>query len=113
MNAFSWRVSKRFLGLALIITVGALGIHALVHIQDGADNGQHCQVCHISQAAAPLAPARAALRLPMLSSWHWAPAAQIPTFVALFVPTSPRAPPALLLTLEEFTDKAGAITSRS
>lgn len=87
------RLAIRLLVLGLILTVSTLGIHTLIHAQDYADSGQHCQVCHISQAGVPLPATLVSLDVPPVScEWH-ASAASVSDSKVFRDNSSPRAPP--------------------
>jgi hypothetical protein len=88
------RVARRLLILTLILAVSALGVHALVHGFDASDNGQHCQVCHISRAGMALPVSLASLDAPVAHGLQFiAPAKTLDALVVCNL-SSTRGPPA-------------------
>jgi hypothetical protein len=47
------RITRIFLATALVLAVGALGIHAAAHFHGNASDEQHCQICHVGHSAIP------------------------------------------------------------
>jgi len=47
------RITRIFLAMALVLAVGALGVHAAVHFHGNPSDEQHCQICHVGHSAIP------------------------------------------------------------
>jgi hypothetical protein len=88
------RITLRILALALILAVGALGVHTAAHWHTGASNDQQCQACHIGHAAIPQPAAQAAELAPLPVARFAAAERFCPDFDAVSTPSIPRAPPA-------------------
>jgi hypothetical protein len=72
--------------VALILAVGALGLHAAIHWQGPSYDEQHCQICQIGHAAIPQ---------PAVETPVQAPAEEpTPDLEAVETLSIPRAPPA-------------------
>lgn len=88
------RVGLRLLGIALILAVGLLGLHAAIDWHAHADDEQRCQVCQIAHAAAPQSAVQVVVQAPFPIA-RFTPAKDsrpnIETFRTLSIP---RAPPA-------------------
>jgi hypothetical protein len=87
------RITLRFLALALILAVGALGVHTAAHWHTGASNDQQCQACHIGHAAIPQPAAQGAELAPVLVARFAAAESSWPDFEAVRTLSVPRAPP--------------------
>lgn len=88
------RVARRLLVIALLLAVSALGVHALVHGFNGSDNGQACQVCHISRAGVALPVSLASLEAPIAYNLPFVAPAKVLDVLVVCNLSSPRAPPA-------------------
>jgi hypothetical protein len=87
------RVAMRLLAIGLIFVVSALGVHALVHLQDQSDGGQ-CQVCHLSHGSVPLPAAQVFLAAPVEFSRHSVVTPALFEFATICDEHCPRGPPA-------------------
>jgi hypothetical protein len=82
--------------MGLIVAVSAMGIHALIHYGGNADNGQQCQVCHISNAASPIPAIQVHLQTPIVFSRYSAAPVKFSNIEPICEHCCPRAPPASL-----------------
>jgi hypothetical protein len=87
------RLAIRTLGLALILAVSALGVHAFIHDLDSS-SGQHCPVCHLSRTAAPLPTAPVTVQAPIRCSRDLFVSTPASDFGVVLETTSSRGPPA-------------------
>ena len=88
------RITLRVLALALILAVGALGVHTASHWHTHASNDQNCQVCHVGHAAIPQPAAQGAELAPVPVARFAAAESSWPDFDAVRTLSVPRAPPA-------------------
>jgi Flp pilus assembly protein CpaB len=88
------RITLRILALALILAVGALGVHTAAHWHTGAPDDQQCQACHIGHAAIPQPAAQGTELAPVLVARFSASESSWPDFEAVRTLSVPRAPPA-------------------
>jgi hypothetical protein len=88
------RIDLRWLTVALILAVGALGIHAAIHWQGPSYDEQHCQICQIGHAAIPQPAVETPVQAPVPVA-RFAPAEEpTPDLEAIETLSIPRAPPA-------------------
>lgn len=87
------RITLRVLALALILAMGALGVHATSHWHTHASDDQQCQACHIGHAAIPQPAASGADLAPVTIARFSAAETSSPDFDAVHTPSVPRAPP--------------------
>ena len=87
------RITLRLLAVALILTVCALGTHAVVHWDGHAYDEQHCQVCHIGHAAVPQTAAQVSLQAPVPIARFAHVEELAPYLVPVRTLSIPRAPP--------------------
>jgi len=52
--------------IVLLVAIGAMGIHALIHFGGNGDSGQQCQICYVRRAAAPLPADRISVNAPLV-----------------------------------------------
>jgi hypothetical protein len=88
------RLTLCLLAVALILTVGALGTHAVAHWDGHAYDEQHCQVCHIGHAAVPQPPVQSAVQAPVLVARFALAEQSTPDLEPVRTLSIPRAPPA-------------------
>jgi hypothetical protein len=88
------RIPLRVLAVALILAVGALGVHTASHWHTRASDDQHCQACHIGHAAIPQPAAQGAELAPVPVARFAAAERSWPDFGAVRTLSVPRAPPA-------------------
>ena len=90
----SKRVLIRVLSVALILTVGALAVHAASHFHADACGEQHCQICQVGHVAIPQSAPHVVMQASVPVE-RFAPA-EAPAVVSEPVRDSsvPRAPPA-------------------
>ncbi|HEX4004507.1 MAG TPA: hypothetical protein VHX36_17775 [Candidatus Acidoferrales bacterium] len=88
------RISKRLLGVALILTLSALTTHALAHWHAQAANEQHCQICQVGHFATPQAAAPVAVHAPVPVARFILPGHFVPNLAPVRTPSNPRGPPA-------------------
>jgi hypothetical protein len=84
----------RVLAIALILSVGALGTHAVSHWHAHAYDEEHCQVCHIGHAAIPQPAIQVAAHAPLPVVRFVAAEGFTPDLEAARTLSIPRAPPA-------------------
>jgi len=90
----SKRILMRVLAVALILTVGALAVHAASHWHADACGEQHCQICQVGHAAIPQSAPHVMMQ-PAVPVARFTPA-EAPALIFEPVRDSsvPRAPPA-------------------
>jgi hypothetical protein len=88
------RITLRLLAIALILTVCALGTHAVAHAHANAYDEQHCQVCHIGHAAVPQPAVQSAVQAPVLVARFALVEQSTPDLEPVRTLSIPRAPPA-------------------
>lgn len=88
------RSTKRLLAVAVVLVLGLLATHAVSHWHSQANDEDHCQVCHVGQAAIPQTAAQVAAQAdgPIAAV---ALAEELrPVLDFAGSPSNPRAPPA-------------------
>jgi hypothetical protein len=88
------RTTLRLLAIALILTVCALGTHAVAHWHGQAYDEEHCQVCHIGHAAVPQPAVQSAVQAPVLVARFALVEQSTPDLEPVRTLSVPRAPPA-------------------
>ncbi len=88
------RITLRLLAVALILTVCALGTHAVAHWHGHAYDEQHCQVCHIGHAAIPQPAVQSAIQAPLPVARFALAEQSTPDLEPVRTLSIPRAPPA-------------------
>jgi hypothetical protein len=93
-NDMAKRISLRLLGIALILAIGLLGLHAAIDWHAHAYDEQRCQTCQIAHAAAPQSAVQVVAQAPAPIA-RFAPAEEsTPEIKAFRTLSIPRAPPA-------------------
>ncbi|MGD1210564.1 MAG: hypothetical protein ABR973_04300 [Candidatus Acidiferrales bacterium] len=88
------RIALRLLAVALILTVSALGTHAVAHAHADAYDEQHCQVCHVGHAAIPQPAVQATVQAPAPIARFALAEQSTPDLEPVRTLSIPRAPPA-------------------
>jgi hypothetical protein len=88
------RITLRLLAIALILTVCALGTHAVAHWHGQSYDEEHCQVCHIGHAAVPQPAVQSAVQAPVLIARFALDEQSTPDLEPVRTLSIPRAPPA-------------------
>ena len=88
------RLSWHLLAIALILGVSALGTHAVAHWHAASYDEQHCQVCHVGNAAIPQPAAQSAIQAPVLVARFALAEQSTPDLEPARTLSIPRAPPA-------------------
>ncbi|MFZ3201873.1 MAG: hypothetical protein WA175_12080 [Candidatus Acidiferrales bacterium] len=90
----SKRIMMRVLSVALILTVGALAVHAASHWHADACGEQHCQICEVGHVAIPQSAPHVVMQ-PAAPVARFMPAeTPAPAFEPVRNSSVPRAPPA-------------------
>jgi len=88
------RLSRHLLAIALILAVGALGVHAVAHWHAHSYDDQHCQICHVGHAAVPQPVVQIGVQAPLPVA-RFTPTEDFSLDLeASFTLSIPRAPPA-------------------
>jgi hypothetical protein len=90
------RLTRYLLAVALILSVGALGTHAVAHWHAHPYDEDHCQICHIGHAAIPRPAIQMAAQSPSPISRFALAEDFTPDLEAVRTLSIPRAPPASL-----------------
>jgi hypothetical protein len=88
------RVTLRLLGIALILAVGLLGLHAAIDWHAHAYDEQRCQTCQIAHAAAPQSTVQIVVQAPVPIARFTPAEDSTPEVEASRTLSIPRAPPA-------------------
>ncbi len=88
------RITRRLLGVALILTLSALSTHALAHWHAQAADEQHCQICQVGHVATPQAAAPAAIQVPVPVARFVVAEHFVLSLDPVDAPSNPRGPPA-------------------
>ena len=90
----SRRILMRVLSVALILTVGALAVHAASHWHADACGEQHCQICQVGHAAIPQSAPHVVMQAPAPVARFTPAEVSAPAFEPVRDSSVPRAPPA-------------------
>jgi len=90
----SKRILVRVLSVALILSVGALAVHAASHWHADACGEQHCQVCQVGHVAAPQSAPHVVMQASMPVARFTPAEESAPVFEPDRDSSVPRAPPA-------------------
>ena len=88
------RLSLRLLGIALVLAVGLLGLHAAMDWHAHEDDAQRCQICQIAHAAAPQSAVQVVVQAPFPTARFTPAEDSTPDIEDSLTLSIPRAPPA-------------------
>ena len=88
------RISIRLLAVAMVFIVGAFAMEAAGHWHANPTDEQHCQVCHIANAAVPQPTTHIAAQTPVAVERFAIVENHNVTFAPVCSQRIPRAPPA-------------------